>query len=58
MSKEDFYEQRKYWKSMDKTYIEKLKKKFNEEEYKIFHNVMDVMLKENAKLEQEAFLLY
>lgn len=57
MSVTDFYEKQEFWQSLTKEYAEKLNMKLQEEKYKDFHSVIIAMLKENARLEQEAFLI-
>ena len=56
MGREDFYSKRNYWKEMSKDYRDRLLKMRLLEEYKVFFDVMDAMIKSNCKLEQEAFI--
>ena len=56
MDTEAFYRKRQYWKEMSKEYREKLARLKEQEEYSYFYDVIDEMLKNNSKLEQEAFI--
>lgn len=56
MDKEAFYSKKQYWKEMNKEYREKLVKLREQKEYSCFYDVIDEMLKNNSKLEQEAFI--
>ena len=56
MDKEAFYSKKQYWKEMSKEYREKLEKLKEKEEYSYFCDVIEEMLKNNSKLEQEAFI--
>lgn len=56
MDKEAFYSKKQYWKEMSKEYREKLEKLKEKEEYSYFGDVIEEMLKNNSKLEQEAFI--
>lgn len=47
----------KYWTPMDKNYKIKVEELRKSEEFALFHNVIDIMLEHNCKLEQEAFLI-
>lgn len=57
MSVDDFYDNKKFWQSISNEYVEKLKLKLQKEKYKEFYSIINAMIKENARLEQEAFLL-
>lgn len=57
MGVEEFYEKQQYWQSITTEYAEKLNLKLQEEKYRNFYPVIAAMLKENARLEQEAFLI-
>lgn len=50
------YSKKQYWKEMSKDYRDKLAELRKKEEYSCFYNVIDEMLKNNSKLEQEAFI--
>ena len=56
MDKESFYCKQEYWKKMSQEYRSKLVKMRQLAEYEDFYEVMEEMLKNNAKLEQEAFI--
>lgn len=56
MDKEAFYSKQDSWKEMSRDYQCKLNEMRHEEKYSIFYDVIDVMLKNNSKLEQEAFI--
>ena len=56
MDKQAFYSKRNYWKEMKQDYIENLSKLRNDREYEIFQELIDEMLKNGTKLEQEAFI--
>lgn len=56
MDKESLYSKENYWKQISIDYRNKLLKMREIEEYKIFYDVIDEMLKNNCKLEQEAFI--
>jgi len=57
MDREAFLSKKDYWAKFDANYRNILKEMRNKEDLKEFCDVIDLMLKENAKLEQEAFLL-
>lgn len=56
MDKEAFYSQKQYWKEMNEEYREKLVKLKEQGEYNYFYDLIEEMLKNNSKLEQEAFI--
>ena len=56
MDKVAFYDKQGCWKKMEKEYMEKLIKMRSDSKYQIFHELIDEMLKNCSKLEQEAFL--
>lgn len=56
MDRKAFYSKRRYWKEMSKEYREKLVRLKEQEEYSYFYDVIEEMLKNNSKLEQEAFI--
>lgn len=56
MDKEAFYSKQPYWKEMRETYKIQLIEMRKQEVYACFYDVMDEMLKNNSKLEQEAFI--
>lgn len=51
-----FNSKQAYWKEMKKEYIEKLSKLRDDSEFEIFKGLIDEMLKNGTKLEQEAFI--
>lgn len=51
-----FYSKKQLWRQMSKEYSRVLEKMRNSQEYEIFYEIMDEMLKNNSKLEQEAFI--
>ena len=57
MDKCAFYSGEKYWKKMDTKYMEKLENLKNDQNYEMFFDVIDAMLKTKCKLEQEAFII-
>ena len=56
MDKEHFYSKQDYWKKMSLDYRNKLIKLRELEDFNVFFDVIDEMLKCDCKLEQEAFL--
>lgn len=56
MDTESFYSKQKYWKKMNSEYIKKLLDLRNNSEYEIFYDVIDNMIENVSKLEQEAFI--
>lgn len=56
MGREDFNSKQDYWKEMSIDYRDKLIKMRALEEYEVFYDVIDEMIKSNCKLEQEAFI--
>lgn len=56
MDKDSFYSKQDYWKKMSIDYKTKLLEMRQLEEYEIFYDVIDEMLKTSCKLEQEAFI--
>lgn len=56
MDTEAFYSKKQYWKEMSKEYRKKLARLKEQEEYSYFYDVIEEMLKNNSKLEQEAFI--
>ncbi len=57
MDREAFISKKYYWMTFDEKYSNILKEMMGKEDFKEFHNVIELMLKEKARLEQEAFLL-
>lgn len=57
MDKQAFMNKKEYWIEMNKEYREKLLKMQEKEKYVIFKEVIDEMIKNNSKLEQEAFII-
>ena len=57
MDKESFLNKKDYWSKMDLSYIKKLQNMRNDDKYKIFYDVIDEMLKQKCKLEQESFIM-
>jgi len=57
MDREAFISQKDYWMNFDEDYGSILKEMIKKEEFKEFHNIIELMLEEKARLEQEAFLL-
>ena len=57
MDKESFCSKKIYWKKMSKVYFENLKVLRQNEEYEVFFDVMDEMLLNKCKLEQEVFII-
>ena len=56
MNKESFFSKREYWKIINTDYKNKLIEMRKNEEYKIFYDVIDEMIRNGSKLEQEAFI--
>ena len=56
MDTESFYSKQKYWKKMNSEYIKKLLDLRNNSEYEIFYDVIDNMIENVSKLEQEVFI--
>lgn len=56
MDIEAFYSKKAYWKDMSKDYRKKLLELKKQLDYNCFDNLIDEMLKNNSKLEQEAFI--
>lgn len=56
MDKKAFYSKKEYWKEIDEKYKSQLVKMREKEEYECFYDVIDEMLENNSKLEQEAFI--
>ena len=57
MDVQALYSKKSYWKTMNQSYIEKLNQLKQESQYEIFYEVIDEMLKNKCKLEQEAFII-
>lgn len=51
-----FISGKQYWKDFDNKYADILRRMYNENIYKEFHGVIEIMLDKGAKLEQESFL--
>jgi Uncharacterized protein conserved in bacteria C-term(DUF2220). len=47
---------KRFWQPLDAKYAKSLEKLLHDEDYKEFHPLIRVMLKESARIEQEAFL--
>ncbi len=56
MDTEAFNSKKDCWKEMSEDYILKLIEMRNSEKYRIFYDVIDEMLKNGCRLEQEAFI--
>lgn len=56
MDVKSFNSKSNYWQKMNREYEQKLIKMKNDNKYEIFFNLIDEMLKNNSKLEQEAFI--
>lgn len=56
MDREAFLSKKEYWMSFDEKYGAALEEMLGKHEFLEFHDVMEIMLKEKARLEQEAFL--
>ena len=57
MDVESFYRKKDYWIPMSSDYMKKLESLRNNREHEIFFELIDVMLKEKSKLEQESFMI-
>ena len=57
MDKNTLIENKIYWNSFDDKYRELLKKLKQENKYSIFFEVIDYMLENNIRLEQESIIL-
>lgn len=57
MNKEAFMEKQFYWKAMTQEYKKKLSLLQQDKKYEIFHELIEEMLKQESKLEQEAFIV-
>ena len=57
MDTEAFLVKKEYWKEMNQDYRKRLQQLRESAEYEIFYEVIDAMLENNSKLEQEAFIL-
>lgn len=57
MDTEAFLVKKEYWKEMNQDYRKRLQQLRESEEYETFYEVIDAMLENNSKLEQEAFIL-
>lgn len=57
MDTEAFFSKREYWKEMNQDYKKRLQQLRESVEYENFYEVIDTMLENNGKLEQEAFIL-
>jgi len=56
MDVDAFMSMKRFWQAFDSKYAQALEKLLNDEEYQEFHQLIQVMLKEKARVEQEAFL--
>ncbi len=56
MDTESFYSKQSYWKEMNEEYKGKLLEMRRQNKYSCFYDIIDEMLKNNSKLEQEAFI--
>lgn len=56
MDKNAFYSRQEFWKQISIDYKRKLSEMRQNEEYNMFYDVIDAMLENNAKLEQETFI--
>lgn len=56
MDLEAFLSMKRFWQPLDAKYAKSLEKLLHDEDYKEFHPLIRVMLKESARIEQEAFL--
>ena len=56
MDKSTLVENKIYWNSFDNKYRELLKKIKQEERYSVFFEVIDFMLENNIRLEQESMI--
>ncbi len=57
MDTEAFLAKKEYWKEMNQDYRKRLQQLRESAEYETFYEVIDAMLENNSKLEQEAFIL-
>jgi hypothetical protein len=57
MNKEALLAKKDYWLSLDKKYRGELEKLFAQDDYALFYEVIEEMLKNNCRVEQEAFLV-
>lgn len=57
MNKEALLAKKDYWLSLDKKYRGELEKLLTQDDYALFYEVIEEMLKNNCRLEQEAFLI-
>ena len=57
MDTEAFLAKKEYWKEMNQDYRKRLQQLRGSAEYETFYEVIDAMLENNSKLEQEAFIL-
>lgn len=57
MDTEAFLTKKEYWKEMNQDYRKRLQQLRESAEYETFYEVIDAMLENNSKLEQEAFIL-
>lgn len=57
MNVKEFYEKRQFWKKMNPDYCKRLKSLKTDSRYIMFYDVIDAMIENNSKLEQEAFLV-
>lgn len=56
MDREAFLSKKEYWMRFDEKYGAALEEMLGKHEFLEFHDVIEIMLKEKARLEQEAFL--
>ena len=56
MDVESFIAMKSFWQAFDDKYAKALEKLLNQKDYLDFHDLIRLMLKERARLEQEAFL--
>ena len=57
MDTEAFYAKKEFWKEMNQDYRKKLEQLKTQQDYEEFYDVIDAMLENNSKLEQESFIL-
>ena len=57
MDTEAFLTKKEYWKEMNQDYRKRLQQLRELSDYENFYEVIDAMLENNSKLEQEAFIL-
>ncbi|MEZ0536646.1 Wadjet anti-phage system protein JetD domain-containing protein [Caldicellulosiruptoraceae bacterium PP1] len=57
MDEKTFIENKKYWMTFDKRYEESLMKLLKNPDYELFYGLINLMLQNKARLEQEAYLV-